>query len=109
MPLSGKASAPSAAFWNEALAKVGVPSSPINTLSQLLDHPYTRASGMIVDYDHLIAGPLRGIGHPVLINGATREAGLPPPMLGQHTDEILCELGLSSDEIRELRHAQTIG
>ena len=64
MPRSGKASAPSAAFWNEPLARVGVPSSPINTLSQLLDHPHTRASGMIVDYDHPIAGPLRGIGHP---------------------------------------------
>jgi crotonobetainyl-CoA:carnitine CoA-transferase CaiB-like acyl-CoA transferase len=101
--------AQSAAYWNEALAKVGVPSSPINTLSQLLDHPHTRASGMIVDYKHQAAGPLHGIGHPVLINGATRQAGLPPPMLGQHTDEILGELGLSSDAIRELRLAQAIG
>ena len=99
----------SAAFWNDELARVGVPSSPINTLSQLLDHPHTRASGMIVDYDHQVAGPLHGIGHPVLINGATRRAGLPPPMLGQHTDEILGELGLSSDEISELRRAKTIG
>jgi hypothetical protein len=47
MPRSGKASVPSAAFWNEALARVGVPSSPINTPSQLLDHPHTRGSGMI--------------------------------------------------------------
>jgi formyl-CoA transferase len=99
----------SAAYWNEALAKVGVPSSPINTLSQLLDHPHTRASGMIVDYEHQAAGPLHGIGHPVLIDGATRQAGLPPPMLGQPTDEILGELGLSSDAIRELRLAQAIG
>jgi crotonobetainyl-CoA:carnitine CoA-transferase CaiB-like acyl-CoA transferase len=52
---------------------------------------------------------LHGIGHPVLINGATREAGLPPPMLGQHTDEILGELGLSSTEIGELKRAQTVG
>ena len=64
---------------------------------------------MIVDYDHGIAGPLKGIGHPVLINGAPRRAGLPPPMLGQHTDAILGELGLSSHEIEELRHAQTVG
>jgi len=101
--------AQSVAHWNEALASVGVPNSPINTLSQLLDHPHTRATGMIVDYDHPAVGPLNGIAHPVLINGETRRAGLPPPMLGQHTDEILCELGMSSDEIRELRLAQAIG
>jgi len=101
--------AQSVAYWNEALASVGVPNSPINTLSQLLDHPHTRATGMIVDYDHPAVGPLNGIAHPVLINGETRRAGLPPPMLGQHTDEILCELGMSSDEIRELRLAQAIG
>jgi crotonobetainyl-CoA:carnitine CoA-transferase CaiB-like acyl-CoA transferase len=101
--------AQSVAFWNDALTKVGVPCSPINTLSQLLDHPHTRASGMIVDYDHQAAGPLKGIGHPVLINGVPRHAGLPPPTLGQHTDEILAELGLSSHEIGELRGAQTVG
>ena len=101
--------AQSAAFWNDALAKVGVPCSPIHSLPQLLDHPHTQASGMIVGYDHKAAGPLKGIGHPVLINGAPRDAGLPPPTLGQHTDEILGELGLSSHEIGELRGAQTIG
>jgi len=60
--------AQSVAYWNEALASVGVPNSPINTLSQLLDHPHTRATGMIVDYDHPAVGPLNGIAHPVLIN-----------------------------------------
>jgi crotonobetainyl-CoA:carnitine CoA-transferase CaiB-like acyl-CoA transferase len=56
-----------------------------------------------------VAGPLHGIGHPVRINDAIRDAGLPPPTLGQHTDDILGELGLSPDEISELRLAQTIG
>jgi crotonobetainyl-CoA:carnitine CoA-transferase CaiB-like acyl-CoA transferase len=102
-------SARTAAFWNDALAAVGVPCSPINTLAQLLDHPHTRASNLIVNYDHETAGRLRGVGHPVMLNGAPRETGLPPPTLGEHTDEILGELGLSNHEIGELRAAQTIG
>jgi formyl-CoA transferase len=101
--------AQSAAFWYDALARVGIPCSPIHSLSQLLDHPHTRASGMIVDYDHQAAGALKAVGLPVLIDGAPRHAGLPPPMLGQHTDEILGELGLSSQEIGELRRARAIG
>jgi crotonobetainyl-CoA:carnitine CoA-transferase CaiB-like acyl-CoA transferase len=101
--------AQSVAFWNDALARAGVPCSPINSLSQLLEHPHTQASGMIIDYDHQAAGPLKGIGHPVRINGTVRHAGRPPPMLGQHTDEILGELGWSSHEIGELRRAQTVG
>ena len=99
----------SVAYWNDALAGVGVPSAPINSIAQLLDHPHTRASGVIVEYEHQIAGPLKGIGHPVLIDGAERHAGLPPPMLGQHTDDVLGEIGLSSETISELRRARVIG
>jgi crotonobetainyl-CoA:carnitine CoA-transferase CaiB-like acyl-CoA transferase len=99
----------SAGHWNEALAAVGVPCAPINSIAQLLDHPHTGASGIIVEYEHQAAGRLKGVGHPVLINGATRQAGLPPPMLGQHTEDILDEMGLSSETIAELRRDCVIG
>jgi crotonobetainyl-CoA:carnitine CoA-transferase CaiB-like acyl-CoA transferase len=97
------------AHWNDVLAGAGVPCAPINSIAQLLDHPHTSASGIIVEYEHQIAGRLKGIGHPVLIDGAERQAGLPPPMLGQHTDDVLGEMGLSSDTISELRRARVIG
>jgi formyl-CoA transferase len=64
---------------------------------------------MIVEYQHQAAGRLKGVGHPVLIDGAERHAGLPPPMLGQHTDDVLGEMGLSSETISELRRARVIG
>jgi crotonobetainyl-CoA:carnitine CoA-transferase CaiB-like acyl-CoA transferase len=99
----------SAEHWNEALTAVGVPCAPINSIAQLLDHPHTGASGIIFEYEHQTAGPLKGVGHPVLINGAERQAGLPPPVLGQHTEDILCEMGLSSETIGELRQARVIG
>jgi crotonobetainyl-CoA:carnitine CoA-transferase CaiB-like acyl-CoA transferase len=96
-------------YWNDALAGVGVPCSPINSIAQLLDHPHTRASGIVVEYDHDNAGRLKAIGHPVLINGEQRRAGSPPPMLGQHTNEVLAELGLSSDSIDQLRRTGVVG
>jgi crotonobetainyl-CoA:carnitine CoA-transferase CaiB-like acyl-CoA transferase len=97
------------AYWNDALAGAGVPCAPINSIAQLLDHPHTRASGMIVEYEHRAAGRLKGVGHPVLIDGAERQPSLPPPMHGQHTDEVLSELGLSSEAIGELRRDRVIG
>jgi len=97
------------AYWNDALSGVGVPCAPINSIAQLLDHPHTQASGIIVEYEHQTAGRLKGVGHPVLIDGAVRHAGLPPPMLGQHTDDVLGEMGLSSETISELRRARVIG
>jgi crotonobetainyl-CoA:carnitine CoA-transferase CaiB-like acyl-CoA transferase len=97
------------AHWNDALAAAGVPCAPINSIAQLLGHPHTQASGIIVEYEHQIAGRLKGVGHPVQIDGAARQAGLPPPMLGQHTDDVLGEIGLPAETISELRRARVVG
>ena len=98
-----------AVAWNEALAGAGVPCSPINSLAQLLRHPHSDASGIIVKYDHAQAGPLKSVGHPVRINGEARTAGRAPPALGQHTGEVLSELGMSPERIDALRDAGVIG
>ena len=60
-------------------------------------------------FAHPTAGELKGVGHPVLINGAERRAGRPPPVLGQHTDDVLGEIGLSSETIGELRRTRVVG
>jgi len=64
---------------------------------------------MIMQYDHAKAGRLTCIGHPVTFLGEERDPGLPPPMLGQHTDEVLKELGLSATRIAELRCDNVVG
>jgi crotonobetainyl-CoA:carnitine CoA-transferase CaiB-like acyl-CoA transferase len=94
--------------WNAALTEVGIPCSPINTLAQLLEHPHTRANKTIMQYDHAAAGRLNCVGHPVTFVGEERSAGLPPPMLGQHTDEILRQMGLSPETIEGLRREDVV-
>ncbi len=96
------------AFWYDALSKVGVPCSPINTLAQLMDHPHTRESDVLVEYEHPVAGPTRSVGQPYKLNGQRRVAGAPPPMHGQHTDEVLREIGLPEAEIDRLKAAKVI-
>lgn len=96
------------AHWNALLNEVGIPCSPINTLAQLLDHPHTKADKLIMQYDHPAAGRLNCVRHPVTFLGEERILGLPPPTLGQHTDEVLKDMGLSSARIAELRREEVI-
>ena len=62
-----------------------------------------------MQYDHAAAGRLNCVGHPVTFVEEERSAGSPPPMLGQHTDEILREMGLSSEKIDQLRREEVVG
>lgn len=96
------------AFWNEALAKVGVPCAPINTLAQVLSHPQTEACGLMVSYEHPHAGAIKSVGQAFILGGEPRTAGEPPPLHGEHTETILREAGYSTNDIDELRAAQVI-
>jgi formyl-CoA transferase len=97
------------AHWNAVLNEVGIPCSPINTLPQLLDHPHTKANKLIMQYDHPTAGRLNCVGHPVTFLPEERDPGLPPPLLGQHTDDVLKDMGLSAASIAELRREKIVG
>ncbi len=88
--------------WVERLAKVKVPCSPVNTLMQALAHPQIDARGIAMRQSHPKLGDIRTIGYPVTFNGHKMEARLPPPMLGQHTFEILREIGLATDAVSDL-------
>ncbi|MDM0116253.1 CoA transferase [Variovorax sp. J22R133] len=98
----------SVSYWYEQLSRVSVPCSPINTLDQLLDHPHTRASDVILKYTHPTAGPTTSVGQPYILNGETRSAGAPPPLHGEHTDDVLRDLGLTASDIESLRSSKVV-
>ena len=89
--------------WLKTLEAAGVPAGPIYDLEQVYDDPQVRSREMIVETDHPVAGRVSNIGIPVKLSETPGRFRSPAPTLGQHTDEVLRQLGRSDDEIAELR------
>ena len=67
-----------------------------------------RARGIILDYAHPSLGAVKGVATPIVFDGSARRAGTPPPVLGEHTAEVLASLGFTSGEIARLDEKGTI-
>jgi crotonobetainyl-CoA:carnitine CoA-transferase CaiB-like acyl-CoA transferase len=90
--------------WVEALEAAGVPNGPINTLAQVFAEPQAIARGLRVELPHPVAGRVSLVRSPMRFSGTPIEHERPPPVLGEHTDEILRGLlGMSVAEIARLR------
>ena len=91
-------------FWLDKLNEAGIPCGSINTLDQVLTHPQVLARDMVVEVDHPVAGKTKLTGIPVKLSDTPAGVHSPPPLLGEHTDEVLQGvLNFSVDEIQALR------
>jgi len=96
------------ATWLDRLEAEGIPAGPILTYDQVFADPQVIHREMAVPVEHPVAGPTRVLGIPFKLSGTPASIRRPAPTLGQHTEEILGELGYDADAIRRLRSDRVI-
>ena len=87
------------ADWIREFETAGVPVGPVNKIGDMLADPQVAARDMVVEVDHPRAGRVKALGHPIKFSGTPGEQRRPAPLLGEHTREVLAEIGYAAAEI----------
>jgi crotonobetainyl-CoA:carnitine CoA-transferase CaiB-like acyl-CoA transferase len=91
------------AHWVDALLAAGVPAGPVNDFAQALASEHAVERNMTMQMDHPLEGKINSLGFPIKLSGTPQQLRYPPPLLGQHTSEILQELGLPANALAPCR------
>jgi crotonobetainyl-CoA:carnitine CoA-transferase CaiB-like acyl-CoA transferase len=95
--------------WTQAMTELGIPAGPINNLSDVFSDPQVQHCGLVEEIDHPVVGKLKQVVTPIklesLKNGCVRR---PPPLLGEHTFEVLAEFGFTASDLHQLADAGVI-
>ena len=92
------------AEWAEIVSGAGVPCGPVRTIEELCADPQIHHREMVVEMEHARTGVLKVMGNPMKLSDTPGEIRMPPPLLGEHTEEVLSRLlGKSDGEIAALK------
>jgi formyl-CoA transferase len=91
----------------DILNNYDIPCGPILSMKEIADEPSLRATGTVVEVDHPTRGKYLTVGNPIKMSDSPSEVKR-SPLLGEHTNEVLAELGYSADQIAALRAEKVI-
>jgi crotonobetainyl-CoA:carnitine CoA-transferase CaiB-like acyl-CoA transferase len=94
--------------WIDILNKADVPCGPVLSINESLEHPQIRHRDLVHEIDHPVDGKIKQRGFPVKFADSKGQRFAPPPLLGQHTDEILTNLGYTAGDITKLKEEKVI-
>ena len=97
------------ADWVDMISQAGVPCGPINRVSDVVNDPQVLARDMIAEVPHPRVPELRMPNSPLKLTETPPSIRRPPPLLGQHNQEVLAEIGYSPQQIAELRQKGVLG
>lgn len=94
--------------WLDKMEAAQLPAGPVNDILQMHSDPQALARDMIVDVDHATVGKVKTIGHPVKFSRTPAKVTAAAPILGQHTREVLGEMGYDAAQINALVQSQAV-
>jgi crotonobetainyl-CoA:carnitine CoA-transferase CaiB-like acyl-CoA transferase len=91
-------------WWIDKLEALSIGCGPINKLSEVFADPHVLAREMVLEMEHATGGSMKMIANPVKLSETPADYRLPPPVLGQHTDQVLSSrLGMNAASLAALR------
>ncbi len=95
-------------FWVRELRKYGIPVAPVYSVSQILNDEHVLARDMVKELKHPLVGIIKVIANPIKFTNMDIGAYSPPPILGEHSVEVLRELGYSNEDIDKLLQSKVV-
>ncbi|MBC5783179.1 CoA transferase [Ramlibacter sp. USB13] len=96
-------------YWVETLLANGIPAGPILSYPEAFGSEHAKVRGMRMEIDHPMEGKVPNIGFAVKLSGTPQQVRRHPPLLGEHTEEVLAEAGLAAEDIARLRSEGAFG